>query len=182
MQIITGKYRARKLVGYEIESTRPTLARVKESVFNMLQSKVAGSVVLDLFAGSGAFGVECISRGSRKVFFVDSEKLAIDAVKKNTHGMSEDFEIINSNYEDALKLFRARGIKFDLVYLDPPYNSDFASNSMKLLSDYGLLVENSLIVVEHRFKNDLQNIQDCYIMKKSKKYGIALVDIFEYKN
>ena len=72
MQIITGKYRARKLVAVKGETTRPTLARVKESVFNLIQGRVENSVVLDLFAGSGAFGAECISRGAKKVFFVDS--------------------------------------------------------------------------------------------------------------
>ena len=81
MQIITGKYRARKLIGVDAETTRPTLARVKESIFNLIQFDIAGSVVLDLFAGSGAFGAECISRGAEKVYFIDSNEKAIKTIK-----------------------------------------------------------------------------------------------------
>ena len=84
MQIITGKYRARKLIGVDAETTRPTLARVKESIFNLIQFDIEGSVILDLFAGSGAFGAECISRGAKKVYFVDSESKAIQTIKTNT--------------------------------------------------------------------------------------------------
>ena len=118
MQIITGKYRARKLVGVDSDGTRPTLARVKESVFNLIQDRITGRVVLDLFAGSGAFGAECISRGATKVYFVDNSEKAIKAIKQNTNKMTEDFEIIKSNFEDALKMFEAQNLKFDLVYLD----------------------------------------------------------------
>ena len=97
MQIITGKYRARKLIAVDSEGTRPTLARVKEAVFNLIQDKISGSVALDLFAGSGAFGAECISRGASKVYFVDQEEKAIKTIMQNTNKMTEDFEIIKNN-------------------------------------------------------------------------------------
>ena len=84
MQIITGKYRARKLKAVDSDATRPTLARVKESIFNLIFDKISGSVVLDLFAGSGAFGAECISRSAKKVYFVDSSNDAIKTIKINT--------------------------------------------------------------------------------------------------
>lgn len=181
MQVITGKYRARKLVSVKGDTTRPTLARVKESVFNLIQFYVVDSIVLDLFAGSGAFGVECISRGASKVYFVDREKEAINAIKINTKNMTEDFEIINKNYEDALVDMKNKNLKFDLVYLDPPYKSDYATKSLELLDKLCLLNNNATIVVEHEFQNDLQNVSDCYIIEKSKKYGIAFVDILKYK-
>ena len=180
MQIITGKYRARKLLGVDAETTRPTLARVKESIFNLIQGDIAGGVVLDLFAGSGAFGAECISRGAKKVYFVDHEKKAINTIKINTKNMTEDFEILNMGYEDALNKLCELDVKFDLVYLDPPYKSDFAVKSMNILAEKGLLSPNALVVVEHDLQNDLQNKPSCYIMKKSKKYGIAYVDIFTF--
>lgn len=177
MQIITGKYRARKLVAVDSLGTRPTLARVKESVFNLISDKINGSVVLDLFAGSGAFGAECISRGASEVFFVDHEEKAINAIKKNTERMTEKFEIIKSNFIDVLTSFSNRGIKFDLVYLDPPYDSDFAVKSLEILEKKKLLNNGATVVVEHKFANDLQNLAKCYIIKKSKKYGIAYVDV-----
>ena len=95
MQIITGKYRARKLVAVEGDSTRPTLARVKESIFNLIQGKVQGSKVLDLFAGSGAFGAECISRSAEEVCFVDQEQKAINAIKTNTKKCQKILELLS---------------------------------------------------------------------------------------
>lgn len=181
MQIITGKYRSRKLVGVDADTTRPTLARVKESIFNLIQWNIENAVVLDLFAGSGAFGAECISRGAKKVYFVDKERKAIDAIKINTKNMTEEFEIIEDDFESSLMYFKRSGVKFDLVYLDPPYKSDCAKRALKILSSSDLLAKNAIIIVEHQFENDLQNIDNCYIIKKSKKYGIALVDIIEYK-
>ena len=180
MQIITGKYRARKLLPVDAESTRPTLARVKESIFNLIQGEIAGSVVLDLFAGSGAFGAECISRGANKIYFVDHEPKAIQTIKMNTKNMTEDFDILNMSYVDALSFFQKQNIKFDLVYLDPPYKSDFAVKSLNILAEKQLLNEGAVVVVEHEMQNDLQNLPECYIMKKSKKYGIAYVDVLTF--
>lgn len=180
MQIITGKYRARKLQAVNSEGTRPTLARVKESVFNLIFDRIAGSVVLDLFAGSGAFGVECISRSAEKVYFVDSAQEAIKTIKINTKNMVEDFEILKTDYLSALLGFKKQGVKFDLVYLDPPYKSDFAIKALELLDGYEILSQGATIVVEHEFQNDLQNLKECYIIEKSKKYGIAFVDVLRY--
>lgn len=181
MQIITGKYRARKLIGVEAETTRPTLARVKESIFNLIQFEIDGSVVLDLFAGSGAFGAECISRGAKKVYFIDSNQKAIDTIKVNTKNMTEDFEIIKSNFESFLADAAKKSLKFNIVYLDPPYESEFAIKAINMLAEYSLLENDSTIIVEHKYPNDLKNLPKCCIIKKSKKYGIAYVDIISYQ-
>lgn len=181
MQIITGKYRARKLVAVDSSETRPTLARVKESVFNLIFDKIDESIVLDLFAGSGSYGIECISRGAKEVFFVDQTDKAIKTIKQNTQKMTEKFEIIKSSFSEALNSFERRNLKFDLVFLDPPYDSDFAIKSLEILKNKNLLNFGATIVVEHKLANDLQNLLKCYIIKKSKKYGIAYVDILEYK-
>ena len=93
MQIITGKYRARKLVHPEGDATRPTLARIKESVFSMLPLSFDGKVVLDLFAGSGAYGLEALSRGAKTTILVDNNQKSIDAIKKNSRNMQEDLRI-----------------------------------------------------------------------------------------
>lgn len=182
MQIITGKYRARKLLAVDSEQTRPTLARVKESVFNLIFDRIYGRKVLDLFAGSGAFGAECISRGASEVYFVDSQEKAIKTIKQNTNKMTEKFEIIKLDYVSALSDFEKRGIKFDLVYLDPPYESGFYLPALELLKSKNLLESGATIVVEHKFANDLQNIPNCYIIEKSKKYGIAFVDVLTFDN
>ena len=180
MQIITGKYRARKLIGVDSTDTRPTLARVKESVFNLIFDKIDGKVVLDLFAGSGSYGAECISRGAKEVFFVDQTEKAIKTIKTNTQKMTEKFEIIKASFLDALSNFEKRNLKFDLVFLDPPYDSDFALKSLEILGSKNLLNAGATIVVEHKLANDLQNLPKCYIIKKSRKYGIAYIDILEF--
>ena len=163
-------------------NTRPTADRVKESLFNILNTKVYDSKVLDLFAGSGAFGAECISRGAEKVYFVDQVQKAIDTIKINTKNMTEDFEIIKSNYLDFLNQARLKGLKFDIVYLDPPYETDFAITAINKLVELSLLNEDSTIIVEHKYPNDLINLPKCCIVEKSKKYGIAYVDVISYKN
>ena len=181
MQVITGKYRARKLVAVDSSETRPTLARVKESVFNLISDKIESSVVLDLFAGSGSYGVECISRGAENVVFVDQSEKAIKVIKTNTQKMIEKFDVIKSSYLDALNLLERKNLKFDLVFLDPPYDSDYALKSLEILSKKKLLNSGAIIVVEHKLANDLQNLPECYIIKKSRKYGIAFVDVLEYE-
>ncbi len=181
MQIITGKYRARKLVAVDSDGTRPTLARVKEAVFNLVQDKIAGSVALDLFAGSGAFGAECISRGASKVYFVDQEEKAIKTIRQNTNKMTEDFEILKSDFVSALKSFERKNIKFSLVYLDPPFKSDFAVRALEMLDSLSLLSEDATIIVEHSSENDLKNLPECYIIEKSKKYGTIYVDVLSYR-
>ena len=177
MQIISGKFRARKLIGVEGDTTRPTLARVKESIFNLIQWNIDGSVVLDLFAGSGAFGAECISRNAKMVYFCDIEKKAIKSINYNTRQMGDNFEILNMDFKKALSLFSSRTLKFDIIYLDPPYKSVFARESLELIDKFDLLAEDGIIVIEHESQNDLQNIPKCYIIEKSRKYGIAYVDI-----
>lgn len=181
MQIITGKYRARKLLPVDADSTRPTLARVKESVFNMIQGDIAGSVVLDLFAGSGAFGAECISRGASKVVFVDKESKAISTIKQNTKNMTEDFEIVQTDFESALASFEKKGIQFDLVYLDPPFASSFVQRALEILDEKQLLKQGAVLVVERDLQNDLQNAPECYIIRKTKKYGTIFVDVLSYE-
>lgn len=152
---------------------------MKESIFNIIQFKVAGSTVLDLFAGSGAFGAECVSRGAKEVYFFDIENKAIDTIKVNTKNMGDNFYIEKSDYKQALLKLSKQNIKFDIIYLDPPYKSDYAVESLKLIEKYNLLSNDAVIVIEHEFENDLQNIPKCYIIEKSKKYGIAYVDILK---
>ena len=117
MQIITGKYKGRKLQAVKSDLTRPTLARVKESIFNLIQWKVLDATVLDLFAGSGAFGIECISRGANKVYFVDRQLEAIKTIKINTRGISEDFTVLQSDFVQALQKLKKPDIMRLLLHV-----------------------------------------------------------------
>ena len=174
MRIISGAARGTKLSTLEGENTRPTLDRVRESIFNIIQNEVRDAVVLDLFAGSGAIGLEAISRGAKKAVMCDKSKQAISIIKKNidkTHFEKETF-VYNLDFKECLKSLV--GEKFDIVYLDPPYKTDYASVALKLILELDLVNENSKIIIETDDREVIQEIekQNIEIIDK-RKYGRA---------
>ena len=180
MQIITGKFRGRKLVCPKGEETRPTLGRVKESLFSQIADKIADARVLDLFAGSGAFGAECASRGARRVVLVDQDKNAQEAIKKNLKDM--DYELLPLSAEHALhRLFNTKS-QFDIIFLDPPYDSELGFLALRLIAKFGLLSENGIVVFETRNKNQLPKFPKSYIIRKERTYGTAQILILEQEN
>lgn len=148
MRIISGKARGTKLYALAGNNTRPTLDRVKESLFNIIQDRIVDSVFLDLFAGSGSIGLEAISRGAQKAILCDSSKEAINIIRKNvckTH-FENKIEIYNLDFQDLLKTKIENEI--DIAYIDPPYEKDFAINAINILLYKKLLHENSIVIVE----------------------------------
>lgn len=179
MKIITGKYKGRSLFGFNLDNTRPTMDRVKESLFAMIQSKIIDSVVLDLFAGSGNLGIEAVSEGSKKAYFVDSNYQAINVIKKNINNIGIDnVEVLHMDYIKALKYFDNNNIKFDIIFLDPPYKTDYIEKSIKLIEEGDLLNINGIIVCE---SDSLEKIiyDDSLNLKKDKKYGDKYVVLLE---
>lgn len=180
MQIITGKFRGRKLKSVPTEKTRPTLGRVKESLFDIINGYILGSNVLDLFAGSGALGIECLSRGAKSVTFVDSNPQCINIIKQNLKNDLTDTTLINNDYDNALHNLSKTGVKFNLVLLDPPFDSDFLENSLYLLHKNNLLEDGAVVVCEKATKKVLQNYPQKYIIEKCKCYGTISIDILKY--
>lgn len=150
MRVISGKYKRGTIKGFEIEGTRPTMDRVKESMFAMVQSYIKESVVLDLFSGTGALGIEALSNGANKCYFVDLNNTAIKTINANikTLNISEETIIIKNDFKTALKDFKDKGIKFSLIILDPPYGRDLVNESLDLISKYDLLESEGIIVCE----------------------------------
>ena len=171
MKIISGKYKGRNIEGYDIVGTRPTMDRVKESLFATIQNYIDDSIVLDLFSGSGNLGLEALSEGAKYAYLVDHNFKAIKTINKNltTIGIKEA-EAINMDYKKALSYFKDKNIKFDLIFLDPPYNTDYIEKSLELISEYNLLNDDGLIVCE---SDDLSRIvyNEMYKAVKDKKYG-----------
>ncbi len=145
MRIISGKYRGKKLQEFDLATTKPTLDRVKESIFNLIQFDVADAVACDLFAGTGALGAECVSRGASKVYFVDSNPKAIKIIQANLKNMEGDFKIVNTDYLDFLKTCHT---KFDLVLIDPPYKTDLGVKAIEYIVKNDVLNSNGIIIFE----------------------------------
>ena len=138
MRIISGKARGTKLFTLEGLDTRPTLDRVKESLFNIINNRIYASSVLDLFSGSGAIGLEFASRGAKNVTLCDVSKKATDIIKKNiekTH-LEEIVELYNLDFKKMLEEIKEK--EFDIIYLDPPYKTDYIKESIELIKKYNI--------------------------------------------
>ena len=146
MRVIAGKYKGRRLTSPIGDAVRPTTDRIKETVFNVLQWQVEGAVCLDLFAGSGALGIECISRGAKEVVFVDKSPMSVDLVKTNLKGIDGEYRVVASDFLSALRSFDT---KFDLVFIDPPYKSNLGVIAVEYILERGLLQDDGTIYFEH---------------------------------
>lgn len=151
MRVISGKYKGKKLNGFDIDGTRPTMDRIKESLFASIQKYIPNSKVLDLFAGSGSLGIEALSNGSKECIFVDNNKTVIKILTLNTSNM-EGVKIIHSDYQDALNKFNKEKTRFDLILLDPPYKDNLINDCLDKIYQYDLLNINGIIVCEFEFE------------------------------
>ena len=178
MKIITGKYKGRSLLGFNLDNTRPTMDRVKESLFAMIQSKIVDSIVLDLFAGSGNLGIEAVSEGSKKAYLVDSNYQAINIIKKNINNIGIDnVEVLHMDYLKALN-YLDNNEKFDIIFLDPPYKTDYIEKSIKKIEDSNLINIGGIVVCE---SDSLDKIiySDIWKVIKTKKYGDKYIVLLE---
>jgi len=150
LRVIAGSARGRRLKTPRGRLIRPTLERVKESLFNILNPGVTGCVFLDLFAGSGNVGIEALSRGCARAFFVDNDRRAILCIKENleTLGLAERAEIYKMDVLKSLDLFKKREIIFDIIFIDPPYFKQYEAKTLSKINENGLLGKGGTIVVE----------------------------------
>lgn len=175
MRVISGLYKGRILEGFNIEGTRPTMDRVKESMFAMIQNYIKDSTCLDLFAGSGALGIEAISNGASITYFVDNSKEVEKILKKNLKGIT-NYEILITDYHKALKSFIANNIKFDLIILDPPYDAHYINKILDIIYDNNLLNKDGIILCEYETEKIKTNK---FHILKMRKYGSKIVTIFD---
>ncbi|MGN0165927.1 MAG: 16S rRNA (guanine(966)-N(2))-methyltransferase RsmD [Lachnospiraceae bacterium] len=158
MRVVAGSARSILLETPAGKETRPTTDRIKETLFNMLQPYVPGSVVLDLFAGSGALGIEALSRGADYACFVDMSREAVRCITGNVRRarLEERSDVLLMDYRNAISGLRAKGKTFDLVFLDPPYGRELEYQALELLDENGLLADDALIVVETALEHDFE--------------------------
>ena len=166
MRIIAGAKRGKKIMPKIDDTTRPTTDRVRENVFNILTNLVdiQGASVLDLFAGCGAYGLEAHSRGARQIVFNDFDAQAVEVIKKNAKACDCNAQVLNLDYTDAIEKLDSQ--TFDIIFIDPPYNSDFALKAVEYIRQKNLLSVGGVIVVETENDLDIESIRE-------KKYGRA---------
>ena len=175
MRVISGKYKGKNLLGFDIEGTRPTMDRVKESLFASIQNSIKGSVCLDLFAGSGSLGIEALSNGCKKCFFVEKNNEIYNLLKKNLIGIDGNI-LIKSDYKSALSNFVKNNTRFDIIFLDPPYKLCLINDILDFIYDNELLSDNGIIVCE--YENEFVS-SDKFRELKTKKYGSKMVTFYE---
>ena len=182
MRVISGKNKGTKLYTLEGLNTRPTLDRVKESLFNIINFDIQECIFLDLFAGSGSIGIEAASRGAKKVIMCDNSKDAVDIIKKNIKKTKLNDEILlyNLDYEKCIDRIED---KLDIIYLDPPYKTDFLYNATKKIMEKGLLKKDTIIILETDIEQIVENKFEKLDLEEfnKKKYGRASLLFYRLK-
>ncbi len=184
MRIIGGEYRGRKIRYPELEQVRPTKDRVREAVFNMIAEWISGARVLDLFAGSGSYGLEAVSRGAASVLFVEENGQCVRTIGENvdTLGCSARTLIISGDVFDALKRFGSAGKeKFDLIFADPPFRQDTAKKTLLAINNYDIVNRSGLLVIEHHVGESLQGVAGDITLFKQKTYKDISISLFKRK-
>ena len=173
MRIVAGKYKGRTLLEFSGEDIRPTADRVRESLFSIIQNKTAGSVFLDLYSGTGAIGIEALSRCAKSVTFNDISKNSLALLKKNLEKLKVDDEFIISNC-DAVRFLTTSKQKFDIIFIDPPYKSDKKKDS--LFHCASALNDDGIVIFED--ENEWQGEIDGLVVYDKRKYGRVHLTFF----
>ena len=177
MRVISGKARGVNLKTPAGMATRPTADRVKEAVFSIIQFDIPGSVVLDLFGGTGQLGIEALSRGAKRAVFVDERDDACKLMKENLKRtkLEQQGQVIRADYSAFLK---STAQKFDIIFLDPPYAEVFLENSLNLITQIDILQSGGIIVTERPAEKALLLDFPGYTRSKDYKYGSTLITLF----
>ena len=170
MRVITGSARGRRLMELEGMETRPTTDRVKEGIFNIIQFDIEGRRVLDLFAGTGQLGIEALSRGAASAVFVEQRRAAAGLVRKNLEltGLAGRARVVCG---EAMAFLSAAGEKFDLVFLDPPYESGLCQGAVEAISKFDILANHGIIICESPAGQELPAVEPPYFLHRTYRYG-----------
>ena len=180
MRIISGRARGTKLFTLEGLDTRPKLDRVKEPLFSIIGLKIQDADVLDLFSGSGALGLEALSRGAKKAILCDNSKKAIQIIENNIKKTKLNAEIINDDFIKCLEKLKEK--QFDIIFLDPPYETNYIERAINKILECNLLKKDGLIIAETDNQKIVENIEKLDITVNSiRKYGRVILIFLKRK-
>ena len=182
IRIIGGELKGRKLVTVPGAQTRPTADRVRESIFSILADRVSNAVVLDLFAGTGAMGIEALSRGAESVLFADNDKSALLALEKNinTCSLESRVQIIKWNILKNLNITSVFQHTFNLVFIDPPYRQNLIRSTLFNLAKSQCLQNGACIAIEHSPQEPIEEHLERFKISDQRQYGKTLVSFLFY--
>lgn len=183
MRIISGNLKGRKLASFKGQYIRPTSDMVREAIFDILIVGWKGKEVLDLFAGTGGLGIETLSRGARRVVFVENHPQALLVLEKNIKALNltGNCEVVRLRVEEGIKFIKRRVWKFDVAFIDPPYGKGLADSTLRLIAGSNILKENGVVVVEHHNKEILLDSYRRLQMGDQRRYGGTGVSFFYNK-
>jgi 16S rRNA (guanine966-N2)-methyltransferase len=179
--VISGTLRGRRLIAPGGRSTRPTADRIKESVFNILAGCLADRRVLDLYAGTGALGIEALSRGAASAIFIDQAKIALAALRRNieTLKLEDRTRILRWNILNNLNCLAADYQQIDLVFMDPPYEVDAVAPTLTALVACDALAPGARVVIEHSVRETITPPLDGLRLSDQRQFGKTLVSFME---
>jgi 16S rRNA (guanine966-N2)-methyltransferase len=184
MRITGGEFRGRKICAPKGRGTRPTLEVVRKAIFDIIGGKVEQAHCLDLFCGSGALGLEAISRGALDVVFCDISRVAIEAVRSNIARLDikgSRYTLMHMEATKALSLLQKEGKQFDICFVDPPFFQALYDESLVLLGNLGLLKNGAVVVVEASKKVALSDCNNRLCLVKTRRYGDTTITIYEFR-
>lgn len=182
LRIITGELKGRKLHTVPGKNTRPTSDRLRESIFSILSHRVSKSVVLDLFSGTGALGIEALSRGAKFCTFVDYNKQAIKVIENNVHlcSLENKASVIRWDIGKNLNFLKSTRKLYDLIFLDPPYDQHLILVTLDHLHRSQVLISGACIVVEHSVSEEIPTNIKGFQLEEQRKYGNTIATFLNY--
>ena len=179
VRVISGSARGLKLNTPGDDRVRPTTDRVKESMFNIVQDWVYDSQVLDLFAGSGALGIEALSRGASQAVFCDNSLDSIKIIKSNIEKarVVDRSQIVSGDFKRCLRDMEAKNQSFDMIFVDPPYYEGLFEEVLDTISSCKILKKDGMVIVEHDAKKPIGQVEGLEVYKE-KKYGITMLTFY----
>ncbi len=180
MRIIGGEFRGRSIKHPPFKTVRPTKDRIREAVFNMIAEKVPGARAMDLFAGSGAYGMESLSRGATGSVFVDNDIHCVKIINENITelGLEARTKTFTEDVFRTLELLGKNKERFDLIFSDPPFNRDMAKKTLLTINQYDILNRCGLLIIEHHLREFVPEAADHIFILRQKTYKDILISIY----